>query len=384
MDFGAAQRQRAWALLTVMVLLLGLVFSFGFYPTKIPGGADSRLGATIKTQKAADAVPNGIKGIDVSEYQGSINWSQVADSGIKFAICRASIGTKTDKYFHTNATGANDNGILVGAYHYAKFSTRSSMLNEAEYFLNVIGDVKITYPVFLDLELHQGLSRNKLTELAVEFMDTVKAGGYTVMFYSYANFYRDRLNVSMMSDYDFWVANYMQEPSNSQKIWQYTSVGSVGGIKGNVDLDVAYADLALKKKVTVNKAISTSIKETLNARHDAGLPLDGLDMAQMKQVVVTVLQSELNRQINAGLAVTGEMDADTLFALETVPFTYGETSGNMTYLIQVMLFYKGHYTEQLSGAFDDHMVAALKLYQKEISLPVTGETDRETLWYLFR
>jgi len=111
--------------------------------------------------------------------------------------------------------------------------------------------------------------------------------------------------------------------------------------------------------------------------------METLDMVRVKSAVVTALQSELVRQLGADLAVTGAMDAETLGYLEKVPFTYGETKGNMTYLVQVMLFYKGHYTEELTGAYDTHTMEALKRYQQSIDRATSGAMDRETIWYLF-
>lgn len=344
-----------------------------------------RLHVTIKTQEAADNVPSGIRGIDVSEYQGSINWAQVAQDNVNFAMIRASIGTKADKYFVHNATNAVANGIAIGAYHYAKLDSRSSMEKQADHFISQLKKVdNITYPVVVDVELHYGLSRNALTTLCVEFLDRLKAAGYTPMFYSYTNFFRDYLNTSMFGDYPLWVANYQAEPNLGQKMWQHTSYGSVKGISGRVDINIAYEDLGKGKGIRVNKAISDSIKQTLNERHNSGLPQDGLDMAAMKSAVVTALQSELNRQLGKDLAITGAMNDTTLYALEEVPFTYGETKGNITYLIQVMLFYNGLYTEQLTGAYDAHTRQALEKYQRNNDIAVSGTPCRETLWYLFR
>jgi len=398
MVFGALQKKRdSVAVLTALIMLLSLLTgvlytgSPGGLPP-LPFGGDSRiaqLGAvTIKTQQAANNVPGGIRGIDVSHYQGNIDWSKVAQDNVNFAMIRASFGQETDKNFYKNVQGATNAGLKVGAYHYAKFSDRSSMLKEAQYFLNVLDSVQaqITYPIVLDLEgnVHKSMGRNTLTPLAVEFMNKLTDKGYTVMIYSNDNFFRDYLSVSSLGDYEFWVANYMAEPNRGQAMWQHTSYGSVSGISGRVDINIAYKDLSVKKGVVVSTAISNTIKATLNERHGAGLPLEGLDMAVMKETVVTILQNELVRQLDANLAITGEMNAQTLDYLEQVPFTYMETQGNITYLCQVMLFYKGFYKENLNGTYDAYMLEALKGFQAALEISATGELNRDTLWYLFR
>jgi len=342
--------------------------------------------AVIKTQSAADNVVGGIRGIDVSHYQGDIDWEKVAGEDVNFAIVRASCGVVVDESFKKNIQGALDQGLHVGAYHYAKFNDRKSMKEEAAFFLDQLGGLKLTYPIFLDIEsntFNKAVSRQDLTDLCIEFMETLRENGWTAMIYSGSNFIRDRISASRLADYDFWVANYMEEPLVNQKIWQHTSYGAVSGIKGRVCIDIAYADLALQEKLTVSRTISDSIKTTLNERHGADLPMETLDMVRVKSAVVTALQSELVRQLGADLAVTGAMDAETLGYLEKVPFTYGETKGNMTYLVQVMLFYKGHYTEELTGAYDTHTMEALKRYQQSIDRATSGAMDRETIWYLF-
>jgi len=388
MVIGTLERKTTMTRLTVAMLILGLFISF--FPIIGTGGLpplpEDIIGlpaVTIKTQTAANNVPGGIRGIDVSEYQGNINWEAVATDNVNFAICRASYGLKADKNFYTNARGAYANGLKVGAYHYAKFTDRASMVREAEYFLSLVKNVDITYPVVLDVEANRGMNKNTLTQLSIEFLELIRNAGYTPMLYSYTNFYRDHFNMSMLSNYDLWVANYITEPNIGQKIWQHTSYGGVKGITGRVDINIAYDELGNgNKKILVNREISNSIKSTLNQRHNSGIPEEGLEMTVMREAVVTALQSELNRQMGSDLAVTGIMNESTLNVLSQVPFVKGQTKGNMTYLIQVMLFYRGYYTQSLTGAYDDYMSDALQGYQRGNELSITGKPDRETLWQL--
>ncbi len=391
MRFETLKKARQLAAGMTMVLVMGLFAALiqsieYIQPPNLQSNGDTTIPAhaevVIKTQQAANnALSAGaIRGIDVSQYQGNINWTKVAQDNVKFAMIRASYGLKSDPYFYKNVQGANDAGIMVGAYHYAKYTDRASMIQEAKYFIAMLKDAKITYPVALDVEAHRGLSRNDVSDLAVEFMDMVKAQGYNVMLYTYSNFIRDSMNLSRIGNYDLWVANYLEQPNNvNHKMWQHTSYGSVNGISGRVDINIAYQNLAPKKAIQVDANVSASIKKTLNERYDAGLPLDKLDMNHMNRSVITGLQTELNHQFDAALAVTGECDQSTLEAVDSIDFVLGETGGNITYLLQVKLFYKGLYTNALSGQFDSETSKALEKYQQSLNLTVTGYPNYETL-----
>lgn len=335
--------------------------------------------AAIKTQKAADKIDNGVRGIDVSKWNGTINWKKVAGDNVKFAICRATYGAEADATFLTNARGAHENGLFVGAYHYARFTTQAAMEKEAAAFIKQLKKVSITYPVVIDIEQNpKKLTKAKLTNLVNDFADLVKAQGYTVMIYSYQNFFTGSLDLSSMR-HDLWVANYLEQPTGiDHKLWQHTSQGKVSGIKGNVDINIAYGDLGTKKKTIVDKTISNSIKETLNSRYKADLPIEGLEMSRINAAIATGLQNEINKQWGASLPVTGTMDNQTLSYLEEINFT-SATKGNITYLIQAKLFYKGFYKGELTSVFDQKTVDALAAFQNANGLKGSGEMTDVTL-----
>lgn len=195
-----------------------------------------------------------IKGIDVSRYNGSIDWKKVKESGIEFAIIRSSIGLESETYgqdrrFAYNASEAYKAGLKVGAYHYLKATSVSEARKEAKFFVEVIKPYTLEYPVLLDFEdpAQEHLSKSTLTEMAKVFMDEVKAAGYYPMLYTYRNWIRDRMDMTKIADYDVAVAEWTDKPSytgNNFGIWQYTSNGHVSGISGEVDLDICYKDYA--------------------------------------------------------------------------------------------------------------------------------------------
>lgn len=380
-DRPSARRQTAMGLAVLMFCVSLLTGNAAGGPVTGPGNRPDVLNATvtIKTQEAADCVVGGIRGIDVSKWQGTINWERVAQDDVAFVFARASLGMKPDETFVGNATGAHEAGLKVGAYHYAKFTDRASMLREVNLFLSQLKKVEITYPVVLDVEAHRGMSRSTLTTLCIEFMEECKQAGYNVLLYSYNNFIKACFDLDQLSDYGLWVANYLEEPNFGQKVWQHTSYGSVSGISGRVDINIAYEDLSIRKGIKVDSQISRSIKETLNERYNAGLPLDSLSMTEMNRAVAEGLQYEIARQFEMAYPISGTIDERTLDYLSSIDYVCGQTQGNITYLLQVKLFYMGLYTQALNGAYDDYMAQVVMEFQQTRGLPANGEITASTL-----
>lgn len=191
-----------------------------------------------------------IKGIDVSKWQGEIDWEKVARSGVKFAMIRATYGTSgIDSYFYKNAREAKEAGIDVGAYHYSYAVSVEEAIDEARNFLDVIKKRKITYPTVLDLEDKRqiGLSKEKLTKITLAFLETLKEAGYFPMLYVSLYWWKTYLENSRLKEYNIWIAEYSKKKPNLPRdigMWQHTNNGIIDGITGRVDLDIAYKDYA--------------------------------------------------------------------------------------------------------------------------------------------
>lgn len=195
----------------------------------------------------ADTYP----GIDVSTFQGIINWSQVKADGVRFAMIRSGYGwedpeRQTDVRFHDNMEGTRQAGIPAGAYHYSYATNREQAEKEAEFFLKVIQGYTFEYPVALDLEdaSQRSLSRDTLTDIAYTFLNRVEEAGYYVMLYTNLDWLVNRLDMDRLSRFDVWLAQWNSEPTYSGDfgVWQYTSNGQVAGISTPVDRDVSYRD----------------------------------------------------------------------------------------------------------------------------------------------
>lgn len=190
------------------------------------------------------------KGIDVSKWNGNINWEKVKKSGVDFAIVREGYGKKDpkqiDKKFKENINGAHDFGISCGSYHYSYADSVEDAINEAQFCLENIDGLKLEYPIVIDIEDKEQLKLNnrQRTDIVKAFCSEIEKHGYYAMFYCNLNWlsnylYKDEL----LPKYDLWLAQWNTEKvSCSCGIWQYSSTGSIDGISGNVDLDIAYKD----------------------------------------------------------------------------------------------------------------------------------------------
>lgn len=189
-----------------------------------------------------------ILGIDVSRYQGEINWAKVKADGIRYAILRVGSsnndGIYIDPYFETNYLGCLANGIAVGAYIFTYAENETEQNEEILKFLPALEGKTFKYPVFVDVEYKglASLSKSQLSGLIKRYMDILDQKGFFPGWYSYTNFINSYIDASILADYPLWVADYRSNLGYTGKydIWQYTSSGSVNGISGDVDMNRDY------------------------------------------------------------------------------------------------------------------------------------------------
>lgn len=193
-----------------------------------------------------------LKGIDVSQWQGNIDWQEVKGAGVQFAMLRAGYGRNNlDTKFHRNAQRAIAAGIPIGLYWFSYALNVEMARREAQYAVEVAKKYKITWPIAYDLEYDTvsyavkngvAITKSLATQMAIAFCEEIKRLGYIPMVYTnldYLNRYFDRSKLP----YDLWYAQYASTASVADKeIWQYSSKGSVPGIAGNVDMNHGYKD----------------------------------------------------------------------------------------------------------------------------------------------
>lgn len=203
----------------------------------------------------SSSTDTGEKGIDVSYAQGAIDWDLVRFSGVSFAMIRASHGrisdskpTAKDTWFDYNITEATRVGLNVGVYHYLYAETVEDAIEEAKFFIKTIEPYKITFPVVLDVEEQSqaNLGKDEITKICKAFLDEVKAAGYYPMIYANKSWLTYNLDMSQLSDYEVWLAQWYTVPTylGDFGIWQYSCKGVVTGIDTYVDLNLAYKNYA--------------------------------------------------------------------------------------------------------------------------------------------
>lgn len=187
------------------------------------------------------------RGIDVSKWQGNIDWNRVKASGVDFAILRAgygSVSSQKDVTFEDNYQNAKAAGIPVGAYHYSYAKDIAGAKREAQTFLEWIKGKQFEYPVVFDIEesATYNLGKNTVSEIIKTFCSIVEAAGYYVSVYTNKNWLDHVVSDEVKSKYDTWLAQWTSTPSYTGPygMWQYTSSGVVDGISGRVDMDIAY------------------------------------------------------------------------------------------------------------------------------------------------
>ena len=290
------------------------------------GGASVDLDAAAKAEGETD---EATLGIDVSKYQGNIDWEQVAQSGVEFAMVRVGYRTKAtgiiyeDPGARYNLQEAAKNGILVGAYFFSSAVTEEEAREEAAWTAAFISRYPITYPVAYNCEDFQsedsrqyGLGVETRTKIACAFLDTVAAAGYTPMFYASRNEMEGNAQWNMDTlglRYRVWVSQYPEKPypetpastySGTHAMWQYTSQGTVAGIRGSVDVNLAYfgysqaaqaKDQTPAEEVAANPELGitfTEVDETVTAKELTNL-----------RTLPTTLDSEVAYQLPNGETV---------------------------------------------------------------------------------
>lgn len=196
---------------------------------------------------------NGSKfGIDISRHNGNIDWNAVKASGVDYVIIRcgyrgSSTGTLIqDQSFAKNMQGAVAAGLKVGIYVFSQAIDEVEAVKEASLAVACAQGYNLTYPIFIDTESSGGRADkiDKATRTAVvnAFCQTVANSGYKAGIYASKTWFEDKLNMGAIGNYRIWLAQYSKEPTYKGKydMWQYSSKGTISGIKGNVDLNLSY------------------------------------------------------------------------------------------------------------------------------------------------
>ena len=190
-----------------------------------------------------------MKGIDIYNGTGVVDFAKVKAAGYGFAMIKASEGhTLADASLSRNLTEAAKAGLHTGVYHWFWGRSTEETQQEIDFFLQRVRGCKMEMPVALDVEQAElaRIGRDKLTAYIKQWLDGVKAAGYFPIVYANKSWLNDYIDMTKLLEYDIWIAQYFDRitytgPGNIG-MWQYTSTGKVPGVKGNCDIDTCYRD----------------------------------------------------------------------------------------------------------------------------------------------
>ncbi|MCQ2398829.1 MAG: glycoside hydrolase family 25 protein [Sphaerochaetaceae bacterium] len=208
-------------------------------------------------------------GIDVSRWQGRIDWHKLREAGVEFAMIKAGEDTETEVNFYENIKGAKEAGINCGVYWFSNARSYDEAVAEADACLSVVSQYNLEYPVVCDFEYRSIRNnplendRKGLTDAIIGFLSTIEKGGYYSMLYTNTDFSDKYLEINRITEkFDIWFAGYsVDKPGMPCGIWQYSESGVLDGLDidnlnngtTKVDLDISYKDYPqIMKSLQIN------------------------------------------------------------------------------------------------------------------------------------
>lgn len=185
-----------------------------------------------------------MKGVDISQHNGDVDFGRVKSAGIEFVILRAGYGkciSQIDLDFYRNYKNAKENGLKVGAYWYSYASNPDEALLEAKVFCEVVKGLDFDLPLYYDIE--ENTSLKQATANIQTFCNYLESQGYFAGVYANANAFNNFIDSSIKSRYTTWLAHWADKPAFVSPMWQNSSTGRIDGVKGYVDTDIANDEL---------------------------------------------------------------------------------------------------------------------------------------------
>ena len=296
-----------------------------------------------------------IKGMDISYWQGTVDFAKVAADGIKFAILREGYSQTVDKKFSEYVAGCKENGIdIKGVYLFSYALNVSQAEQEAAFCISQVekaGLGKDTI-IFYDFEYDTvkkakdkgvTLGKNECIAFTKAFCDYVESHGYKAGVYSNIDYHKNMYSDEVLSKYIYWLADYTGSPDYDCMFHQYTSKGSLNGIKGNVDLDYYYGD---EIKQNTGKSIEEVAKDVIAGKYGNGedrrnaLAADGYDyntvQAKVNELLITPAPKksidEIAQEVISGAWGNGQ---DRKNSLEAAGYDYSTIQAKVNELCGV-------------------------------------------------
>lgn len=292
-----------------------------------------------------------IKGIDVSEFQGQIDWAKAKADGVEFAILRVGFGSDSksqdDKYIERNISECERLNIPIGVYLFSYANTVAKASSEAEHTLRLVAGHKLPLGVWYDIEDSKtsgSVEKSYLTQIIEKYCSIIKEAGYKVGIYANLNWLENKIEKSVQEKYPIWVAQYYKECQYEGEyvIWQYASDGKVDGISGNCDMNYYYGDLE-EDTSTDTKSIDQLAQEVINGKWGNGdarkesLEKAGYDYDKVQDRVNEILSKDNKKSITeiAKDVINGKYGNgdDRKKKLEAEGYNYNEVQSKVNELL---------------------------------------------------
>ncbi len=305
-----------------------------------------------------------IHGIDVSGHQGNIDWRKVKASGIQFAMLRAGYGANTvDSEFERNARGCMEEGIPFGVYWFSYAYTPEMARREAEKCISVIREYKVQYPVCYDFEYDSvryaqqngvRVTRTLATRLVEAFCGRVEELGYFAMYYSNLDYLERMFAPELRRKYALWYARYASAPGETGiGMWQYRDDGRVDGIRGNVDMDIAYKDFA---RVISKEGLNHLKRPESTPDSATPEPNDVIRYVVKKGDTLSAIAKQHGITLQRLISYNHITDPDRIYPGDVIDIPHGEN-------VSAMRFYTVKPGDTLSGIAKKHQTTVKKLQQ---------------------
>lgn len=305
-----------------------------------------------------------IHGIDVSGHQGNIDWRKVKASGIQFAMLRAGYGANTvDSEFERNARGCMEEGIPFGVYWFSYAYTPEMARREAEKCISVIREYKVQYPVCYDFEYDSvryaqqngvRVTRTLATRLVEAFCGRVEELGYFAMYYSNLDYLERMFAPELRRKYALWYARYASAPgATGIGMWQYRDDGRVDGIRGNVDMDIAYKDFA---RVISKEGLNHLKRPESTPDSATPEPNDVIRYVVKKGDTLSAIAKQHGITLQRLISYNHITDPDRIYPGDVIDIPHGEN-------VSAMRFYTVKPGDTLSGIAKKHQTTVKKLQQ---------------------
>lgn len=280
-----------------------------------------------------------LKGIDISNHQGNVDFNRVKNNGINFAIIRSSWGWfHEDNMFRTYVKGCESVGLPYGLYHYSYATNLEQAKIEVDNFINLAKSCNPTYPLIIDMEdadswkaRNGNPSNDMYVQICEYFCKKVEEAGYYAMIYANLDWLNNKINDSRLDRFDKWVAQWSNTCQYNKQygIWQYTDNGVVDGINGRVDMNYSYKDyptiikgIGKEKPVTpVPIPIPTPIQNTGTYKIQSGDTLSGI-------------AQKYNTSVSYLVQINGIANPNVIYAGQTIKVPTTANTNQITYTVK--------------------------------------------------